>query len=97
MPPNADLTCLNDLIAGLGSADLGTQTESPSGLLLEHLQSARRSVIGSMRAEYSSNLEQAKDSLACIPNHSHRTAITKALRGLIDSQALTRRPSASPR
>ena len=97
MQQNAKLRCLNDLIAELGGADHGMRSESPSGLVLEHLQSARRSLMGAMRAEYSSSLEQARDSVACIPDQRARTEITKALRGLIDSEAFTSRVPTNPR
>ena len=42
MQQDEDLKCLEDLIADLGGADTGMQSKSPCGLLLEHLQAARR-------------------------------------------------------
>jgi hypothetical protein len=86
MQQDQDLKCLDGLIAGLGGADCGKQSEGPSGLLLEHLQAARRSLLGSMRAEYRSSLEQAKESVACVPDKGSRAEIKKTLRRLIDSK-----------
>jgi hypothetical protein len=84
---NNDLKSLDDLIAGLGGAVSGRQTTGPCGLLLEHLQAARRGLLGSTRGEYSLNLEQAKESVACIPDKHSRTTTRATLQGLIDSSA----------
>ena len=85
MQPNNDLKSLDDMIAGLGGAVSGRQTTGPCGLLLEHLQAARRGLLGSSRGEYSLSLEQAKESVACIPDKVSRTNTRTTLQGLIDS------------
>ncbi len=81
-----DLKCLDDLIAEIGGADDGMQTAGPSGLLLEHLQAARRGLMGSMRAEYNSSLQQAEESLGCVPDKKMRNKIGKTLLGLIATE-----------
>ncbi len=78
---------LDVLIADLGGADHGLQTPGPSGLLLEHLQTARCDLLGSMRAEYGLSLQQAKGSLACVPDKGKRAKMKSALRALIDEAA----------
>jgi hypothetical protein len=85
MQQDKDLKCLDELIAGLGSTGSGTQSKGPCGLLLEHVQAARRNLLGSMRGEYSLSLEQAKESVACIPDKSARTKTKEILQSLIDS------------
>lgn len=81
------LQCLDELIADLGgSNDAGRRSRSPCDLLLEHLQAARRNLLGSMPREYSLSLMQAKESVACILNKSARTKVKKILRTLIDSE-----------
>jgi hypothetical protein len=87
MQPNNDLKSLDDMIAGLGGAVSGRQTTGPCGLLLEHLEAARRGLLGSMRGEYSLSLEQARESVACIPDKQSRTNTRATLQGLIDSAA----------
>lgn len=77
---------LDGLIAGIGGADEGMQTVGPSSLLLEHLQAARRGLMGSMRAEYNSSLEQAKESLGCVPNSKERAAIGSTLQSLLANE-----------
>jgi hypothetical protein len=85
---NDDLKRLNDLIAGLGSSsDAGNRSQSPYKLLLEHLQSARRDLLGSMRGEYLSNLQFAQDSLSCIPDKLLRAETKKTLQGLLSPLA----------
>jgi len=81
-----DMKRLDKLIAEIGGADFGTQTGSPCGLLLEHLQAARRNLFGSMLGEYGLSLEQASESADCISDKSARIEIRKTLRGLIDSE-----------
>jgi hypothetical protein len=93
MQQDEDLKCLEDLIADLGGADTGMQSKSPCGLLLEHLQAARRDLLGSMLGEYSLALQQAKESVACIPDKSARTKTKTILRSLIDSKLPRRRLS----
>lgn len=87
MEQNAELRSLDELMADLGGVVTGTLTLGASGLLLEHLQAARRDLLGSMRREYTSSLRFAKESAACIPGKSARADTIKVLQGLIDSQA----------
>ncbi|HXP83245.1 MAG TPA: hypothetical protein VN841_00905 [Bryobacteraceae bacterium] len=82
-----DLTSLDGLIAGLGGAAGGTRSTGPCGLLMEHLQAARRGLLGAMRGEYVLNLEQAKESVACIPDRASRTSTKATLQHMIDSAA----------
>jgi len=80
-----DLKCLDELIADLGgSSDAGRRSKGPCDLLLEHLQAARRDLLGSMPGEYSLSLQQAKESVACISDKSARIEIKKILRTLTD-------------
>jgi hypothetical protein len=83
---SADLQSLDDLIAHLGGDGIGMQSAGPSRLLMEHIQAARRDLLGSMRAEYCSSLRFAKDSVACIPGKDSRAETTRILQGLIDSE-----------
>jgi len=76
---------LDALIAGLGGAASGSRSAGPCGLLLEHLQAARRDRLGSMRAEYLVSLTQAKDSIGCILDKGARAETKKVLQGLLDS------------
>jgi hypothetical protein len=92
MQQDEDLKCLDDLIVNLGGADHGKRSNGSCGLPLEHLQAARRGLLGCMRAEYRSSLEQAKESVGCVPDKNNRSEIKKTLRRLIDS-----RESAPPR
>lgn len=85
MQQNKDVKALDELIAGLGGAEGGTHSAGPCGLLLEHLQAARRGLLGSMRAEYGVSLEQAKRSVASITDKNSRTNTRATLQGLIDS------------
>jgi hypothetical protein len=87
MQPNKAVKSLDELIAGLGGADVGTQSNGPCGLLLEHLQAARRGLLGAMRGEYRLNLEQAKESVGCISDKNSRANAKATLQGLIDSAA----------
>jgi hypothetical protein len=74
-------------MAGLGGLGIGTQSAGPCGLLLEHIQAARRGLLGSMRNEYRSSLRFAKESVACIPGQSARMETKKILQRLLDSEA----------
>ena len=85
MRPDKHLKCLDDLIADLGGSDASTHSKSPYGLLGEHLQAARRDLLGSMRAEYSLSLRQATESVACISDNRARTKTKTILRSLLDS------------
>lgn len=87
MQRDQDLRNLGELIAGLGGADAGTRSTGPDDLLLEHLEAARRDLLGSMPGEYRLSLQQAKESAACIRDNSERTDIKKRLQSLIDSEA----------
>jgi len=87
-----ELKCLDQLISDLGGADTGTQSVGPCGLLLEHLQAARRHVLGSMHNEYGLSLTQAKESVACITDKGARTKMKGTLQSLIDSEVPKQRP-----
>lgn len=78
-----DVRRLDVLIADLGGADHGRHTPGPSGLLLEHLQTARCDLLGSMTAEYALSLQQAKGALACVPDKRKCAEMRSALIGLI--------------
>ena len=93
MRPDKQLKCLDDLIADLGGSDTSTHSKSPHGLLLEHLQAARRDLLGSMRAEYSLSLQQAKESVACIFDNRVRTKTKNILRSLLASDVRKQLPS----
>jgi hypothetical protein len=96
MQQDKDLQCLDELIADLGgSNDAGRRSRSPCDLLLEHLQAARRNLLGSMSGEYSLSLRLAKESVARILNKSIRTKAKQILRTLIDSEAPKQRSSTS--
>ena len=82
--PQEQLKCLDELIATLGGADMGAHTQGPSGLLLEHLQAARRDLLGSIMGEYRLSLQQAKESVASILDKSAREEMKKRLQNLID-------------
>jgi hypothetical protein len=82
--PQDQLKCLDELIATLGGADTGAHTQGPSGLLLEHLQAARRDLLGSILGEYRLSLQQAKESVASILDKSSREEMKKRLQSLID-------------
>jgi hypothetical protein len=83
--PDQRLQCLDELIAGIGGADSGTQSEGQSELLLEHLQAARRDLRGSMPGEYGLSLQQAEEAAGSISNKNDRNEMRKALRTLINS------------
>jgi len=87
MQQSADLKSLDELVASLGGVGIGTQSAGPCGLLLEHIQAARRDLLGSMRAEYNSSLRFAKESVACISSTTVRAETKKILQSLIDSEA----------
>jgi len=85
MKQDQDLKSLDELIAGIGGADFGTQTNGPCGLLLEHLQAARRDLLGSMPGEYGLSLRQAKEFVGCIHDKGTRARTDEALESLIAS------------
>ena len=70
------------MIADLGGTDTSTHSPGSCGLLLEHLQAARRDLLGSMLKEYSLSLQQAKESVACISGKLARAKATKILSSL---------------
>ena len=84
MPDNTALKSLDQLIleAG-GGGDFGKQSKSTHGLLLEHLRSARSSLLGSMPGEYKSSLQEAKVSAACIADKNTQIDVRKRLQDLI--------------
>ena len=85
MQEDKDLISLDELIAELGGTVTGSHSTGPCGLLLEHLNAARRDRLGSMRAAYVASLKQAKDSIACILDKGVRAETKKVLQGLLDS------------
>jgi hypothetical protein len=91
MQQDKDVKLLEGLIAGLGGPDEGIETPGPSGLLMEHLVEARSNLMGSMRAEYGLNLDQAKGALACVPDKIKRAHIKETLLGLMNQIAIARR------
>ena len=95
MQPNDDfkdnpLATVDQMIARLGGTDLSAHSQGPCGLLLEHLRAARTALLGAMRSQYSLSLEQAVESIACIPSKLTRADIKDALRSLIDVEKTRR-------
>jgi hypothetical protein len=85
MQPHESLKRLDGLIENLGgSGDASKHSEGQCALLLEHLQAARRYLLGSMPAEYGSSLGQAKESTSCIADKSTRAQTKETLRSLIN-------------
>jgi len=81
---NIALKSLDRLIVDAGGAgDAGKQSKSSHGLLLEHLRSARSSLLGSMPGEYKSSLQEAKESAGCIIDKNAQIDIRKRLQNLI--------------
>ncbi len=69
MQQDEDLKILDEMIA-----DLGGSSDVPAcDLLLEHLQAARRYLLGSMPGEYSLCLRQANESVVFIPDKAAGT------------------------
>jgi len=84
MPDNPSLNSLDQMIVDLGGAgDAGKESKGPNNLLLEHLQAARRSLLGSMLGEYRSSLEDAKESAAYISDKTVQSDIKKRLQTLM--------------
>jgi hypothetical protein len=80
----ASLKSLDRLILDAGGAgDAGKQSKSPNGLLIEHLRTARSSLLGAMPGEYKSSLKEAKESAACIADKAVQLDIKKRLQNLI--------------
>jgi hypothetical protein len=83
------LRSLEGLMADLGSA---TGHGNHSGqLLLEHLAAARRYRLGAMHNEYGFCLQQANDSVNCLPELSARKHAKEVLGGLIAAQRREKR------
>ena len=84
MAGGTNLQSLDQLILDAdGGGDAGRQSKSSHGLLLEHLRSARSSLLGSMPGEYKSSLQEAKESAACITDKKTQSDIRKRLQDLI--------------
>jgi hypothetical protein len=83
-----ELNRLDALIARLSGNDLGTRSAGPCGLLLEHLRAGRTALLGAMHGEYGLSLEQAMDSVSCIPEKSARITTKHLLQSLIDLSVL---------
>ena len=84
MQRDQDLKNLADLIAELGgSSDTGRRSGGSCDLLLEHLDAARRNLLGAMPGEYSLSLREAKESIACIADKNVRDRIRQRLENLI--------------
>ena len=79
MQQDEDLKSLDQLIAELG----GSKNGGTSDLLFEHLQAARRNLLGSMTGEYGLSLQQAMESTACFPDKDFRNGIKTRIRGLM--------------
>ena len=95
MQRDQDLATLAALIAELGGSNkAGKQSGSPCDLLLEHLDAARRNLLGSMPGEYRMSLQQAKDALPCIADKSTRSEVQQRLKNLLDPEVLKQRASA---
>jgi hypothetical protein len=78
------LKTVDKMIAQLGGTDLSKRGEGPCGLLLEHLRAARTALLGAMQSQYSLSLEQAVESIACIPSKLTRGEIKASLESLIE-------------
>ena len=93
MQPDKDLKSLDALIARLGGSSEAGQSSGPGDLLLEHLQAARRNLLGARAGEYSLSLEQAKESLAfCIPDKGRRAETNRVLQSLMDPELPKQQP-----
>lgn len=75
---DADLECLDELIAGLGHSQ-----ENRDDLLIQHLQSARTYLLGAMPEEYALSLRDAKESLSVVRDESARRRLEGALSTLL--------------
>lgn len=63
------------MIAGVGGSN-----DAACDLLLEHLQAARRYLLGSMPGEYNFSLQQARKSVAFIPDETARTDLKEQIK-----------------
>jgi hypothetical protein len=88
---------LDELIADLGGTDTGTRSRGPCDLLLEHLQAARRDLLGSMLGEYRASLQYALESAVCITDKRVRTDTKRILQSLLNPEvSMPRRPRRPP-
>ena len=84
MPDKKSLQSLDRLILDAGGAgDPGKHTKGPHGLLIEHLRTARSSLLGAMPGEYRSSLQVAKESADCIADKTVQNDIKQGLQNLI--------------
>ena len=84
MPDKASLQSLDRLILDAGGGgDAGKHSKGPHGLLIEHLRTARSSLLGAMPGEYRSSLQEAKESTACIADKTVQNDIKQRLQKLI--------------
>ena len=80
MKSNERLASLSKLIEEFGGSSVpAEQTLVKSSLLLEHLQAARRYLLGASLDEYRSSLDQAKTCLFTISDSTKRIGMKKAL------------------
>jgi hypothetical protein len=84
MNEDKNLKSLDEMIADLDGAKAGGRSDNGYGLLTEHLQAARRNLLGSRRIEFGLALEQAKESIGCISNKDDRAKAQKTLSGMIE-------------
>jgi len=86
VPDPASLQSIDQLILDAGgTGDVGKQSKGPNSLLLEHLRSARTSLLGSMLAEYRSSLQEAQEAAGYIADKSTKIDIRKRLQHLLAS------------
>jgi hypothetical protein len=86
-----DLHRLDTLLAVLGGRNRG-----PCDLLMEHIEAARRYLLGSMPGEYIVSLEQALASVSCIADKRRRSELKTALRSAIDLRGAGRGDQGPP-
>jgi hypothetical protein len=78
---------LDKLIAEFGGAnDVARRSIGSCNFFLEHLQAARRNLLGSMPGEYIMSLRQARDSADCIHGKGTRAVIRDLLQTLIATE-----------
>ena len=77
----ASLKSLDRLILDAGGA--GKNSKTSHGLLIEHLRTARCSLLGAMPGEYKSSLREAKESAVCIADKTTQVDIKQRLQNLI--------------
>lgn len=83
MQQSPSLERLEEVIANLNAADgPGRRPPGSCELLLEHLEAARRNLLGRAMLEYALNLEQALDSIGCIEVKDLQARTTRLLQDL---------------